>query len=718
MRQLARNTLRFGPMPGEDQPDSTSEKGVSCPVKDDTGMPFRVLFESAPGLYLVLTPDEFSIVAVSEAYLRATMTERSDIMGRKLFDVFPDDPKDPAADGVRNLRASLERVKTKRTADVMKVQRYPVRRPENEGGGFEERFWSPINSPVFSDNGELIFIIHRVEDVTLFVRAKALQGKTEEGWRMLEARAEHMEAEIALRAYDRRRTAELQQAYERLQKSESLLRESADRFRFLAESMPQKIFTARSNGEVDYFNRQWMEFTGLPFEQIRDWGWIPFMHPDDVAENLRRWKHSIETGESFEFEHRLRRADGEWRWHISRANAMRDAAGRVLMWIGSNTEIDDVKRAQAEAEHANRAKDKFLAALSHELRTPLTPVLMCAAALERETALQPEYREQLGMMRRNVELEARLIDDLLDLTRISRGTLQLQLEPTNVHSLLVHAEQIVRSDARAKQIKLQFELNASAHSVLADSGRLHQVFWNILKNAIKFTPADGEIIVRTTNPGAGEIRLEFTDTGIGIESQFLGLVFDAFVQADAVPSSASNGLGLGMSISKTIVEQHGGTIKVASAGADRGATFTVDLATVVADSAGDVSRPAVRSDSHHIYRLLLVEDNQATLEVLGRILRKQGHDVMTASTVEAARDFAANQEFDLVISDIGLPDGNGIDLMNELTADYGLRGIALSGYGMDEDLARTKNAGFIAHLVKPVDVDRLNRVLEQAAPVA
>jgi PAS domain S-box-containing protein len=703
-------------MPGDDQSDSTPEKGLNCSVKDDTTMPFRVLFETAPGLYLVLTPDEFSIVAVSEPYLRATMTERSVIMGRKLFDVFPDDPNDPAADGVRNLRASLERVKTTRNADVMQVQRYPVRRPENEGGGFEERFWSPINSPVFSDNGELIFIIHRVEDVTLFVRAKALQGKTEEGWRMLEARAEHMEAEIALRAYDQRRTAELQQAYEQLQRSESLLRDSADRFRFLAESMPQKIFTARPNGEVDYFNRQWMEFTGLSFEQIRDWGWIPFMHPDDVAENLRRWKHSIETGEFFEFEHRLRRADGEWRWHISRANAMRDATDRVLMWIGSNTEIDDVKRAQAEAEHANRAKDKFIAALSHELRTPLTPVLMCAATLERETALQPEYREQLGMMRRNVELEARLIDDLLDLTRISRGTLHLQLDPTNVHSLLLHAEQIVRSDARVKQIKLQLELNAPAHYVLADSGRLHQVFWNILKNAIKFTPAGGEIIVRSTNPGTGEIRLEFTDTGIGIESQFLGLVFDAFVQADAVPSSASKGLGLGMSISKTIVEQHGGTINVASAGPGQGATFIVELATVAAGSAREVSPPAARSKTHHIYRLLLVEDHQATLEVLGRYLRKQGHDVVSASTVEAARDFAANQEFDLVISDIGLPDGNGVDLMNELTRDYGLRGIALSGYGMDEDLARTKKAGFIAHLVKPIDVDRLNRVLEEAAP--
>jgi PAS domain S-box-containing protein len=702
-------------MSGEHQPGSRPENSVNSPGKDDAGMPFRVLFESAPGLYLVLTPDEFSIVAVSEAYLRATMTERTAIMGRRLFDVFPDDPNDPAADGVRNLRASLERVKTTRTADVMEVQRYPVQRPENEGGGFEERFWSPINSPVFSDTGDLIFIIHRVEDVTLFVRAKALQGKEEEGWRMLEARAEHMEAEIALRAYDRRRAEELQQAYEKLQKSEGRLRESVERFQFLAESMPQKIFTARADGEINYFNRQWMEFTGLPFEQIRDWGWIPLMHPDDVTENLRRWKHSIETGEPFEFEHRLRRADGEWRWHISRANAMRDAAGRIVMWIGSNTEIDDVKRAQAEAEQANRAKDKFLAALSHELRTPLTPVLMCAAALEREMELQPQYREQLGMMRRNVELEARLIDDLLDLTRISRGTLRLQLEPTNVHSLLVHAEQIVRNDARAKQIKLHFELSASAYYSIADSGRLHQVFWNILKNAIKFTPAGGEVTVRTTNPEIGTIRLEFVDTGIGIESQFLDLVFDAFEQGDGLPHSASNGLGLGMSISKTIIQQHGGTISVASAGAGRGATFTVELATVVARLSENFSPPRAESDSRHVYRLLLVEDHQATLESLGRLLRQKGHDVVTAGTVEAARSFAANQEFDLVISDLGLPDGNGVDLMSELTRDYGLRGIALSGYGMDEDLARTRNAGFIAHLVKPIDVDRLYRVLEQAA---
>ena len=410
-------------------------------------------------------------------------------------------------------------------------------------------------------------------------------------------------------------------------------------------------------------------------------------------------------------------ADGEWRWHISRAHPMRDGEGRVLMWIGSNTEIDDVKRALAEAEQANRAKDKFLAALSHELRTPLTPVLLCAAALERETDLQPEYREQLGMMRRNVELEARLLDDLLDLTRISRGTLQLQREPADVHSLLAHTEQIVRSDARTKRLELHLELNAREHHVFGDSGRLHQVFWNLLKNAIKFTSAGGKVTVRTINPTPDRLRLEFTDTGIGIEQDFLGSVFGEFTQADAETGTASGGLGLGMSISKTIVESHGGTIEVESAGAGQGTTFWVELATVSGATA-EVSRPAGPSLSRRAYRLLLVEDHQPTLEVLARLLRKQGHEVVTASTVEAARGFAANQQFDLVISDIGLPDGNGVDLMMELTREYDLRGIAITGYGMDEDLARTKSAGFIAHLVKPIDFERLNRVLEQLAPAA
>jgi CheY-like chemotaxis protein len=276
----------------------------------------------------------------------------------------------------------------------------------------------------------------------------------------------------------------------------------------------------------------------------------------------------------------------------------------------------------------------------------------------------------------------------------------------------------VRSDAQAKGVDLHFDLNAAEHHVFGDSGRLHQVFWNILKNAIKFTPAGGRAMVRTINPAIGRIRLEFADTGIGIDPQFAGSIFDPFVQGDVRWQTASRGLGLGMSISKTIVELHGGNIDVESAGTGLGATFIVELATTVARQRGSTSQQGPLSRSRHTYRLLVVEDHQPTLQVLARLLRRQGHHVETASTVEAARDFAAREEFDLVISDIGLPDGNGVDLMMELTRDYGLRGIALSGYGMDKDLARTKNAGFIAHLIKPIDFERLNRVLEESVPAA
>ena len=377
-------------------------------------------------------------------------------------------------------------------------------------------------------------------------------------------------------------------------------------------------------------------------------------------------------------------------------------------------ELDSLNK---DLQQASRAKDHFLAALSHELRTPLTPVLMCAASLERETALQPEFREQLGMMRRNVELEARLIDDLLDLTRISRGKLELQLDTTDVHSLLAHTEQIFRSDAREKGIALRLELDAREHAVAGDAARLHQVFWNMVKNAIKFTSAGGQVIVRTKN-ASGRIRIEVQDDGIGIDPKILPSVFGAFIQGDAETGHTAGGLGLGMSISKTIVEMHGGNIRAESAGTGAGATFTVELDTVSSSATGSVAATAAPSPSRSAYRLLVVEDHQPTLDVLARLLRKQGHDVVTAGTVEAALRCAAQGRFDLVISDIGLPDGNGVDLMVQLTREYGLRGIALSGYGMEADFARTKDAGFLAHLIKPVDFERLNRVLEQAARAA
>jgi signal transduction histidine kinase/ActR/RegA family two-component response regulator len=571
--------------------------GDSCPSNaPDAEVPFRALFESAPSLCLVLTPDDFTIVAVSEAYLRATMTERAGIMGRKLFEVFPDDPNDPAADGVRNLRKSLERVKSGRRADAMPVQRYPVRRPAEDGGGFEERFWSPINSPVFGGNGELTFIIHRVEDVTPFVRAKQRAGKEEEGWHMLETRAQHMEAEIALRDYDRQRTDELQRALEQLRRSE-----------------------------------------------------------------------------------------------------------------------DEARRAREEAENANRAKDKFLAALSHELRTPLTPVLITASVLTGETRLPGDVREQLAMMQRNIELEARLIDDLLDLTRISRGKLELLLEPVDVHSLLAHTDQIVRNDAEDKGIEIHFALKASEYHVNGDGARLHQVFWNVLKNAIKFTLPGGRVTVKTTNPAPGKLCLTVSDTGVGIDSETLPSVFAAFAKDGSKEAPRSSGLGLGMAISKTIVEMHQGIIRAESAGRGQGSTFTIELAAASPTLKPAVSFREPTDDPGRPYRLLVVEDHRPTLSVLAELLSRQGHQVLTAGTIQEALGLAAGHELDLVISDLGLPDGNGADLMLKLTHDYGLRGIALSGYGMEEDIARTKEVGFIAHLIKPIHFEQLNHAIKLAS---
>ena len=380
----------------------------------------------------------------------------------------------------------------------------------------------------------------------------------------------------------------------------------------------------------------------------------------------------------------------------------------------------EARHARDEAERANCAKDDFLAILSHELRTPLTPVLMCATALEHEESIEPELRAQLSMIRRNVQLEARLIDDLLDLTKIARGTLQLVGSgPIDVHSLLTHTREIVENDASQKSVQLDFDLMASEHHVRGDATRLHQVFWNLVKNAIKFSMAGGRITVHTCNPAPGEFVLTVEDTGAGITRQTLPDIFRAFVQGESREARAAGGLGLGLAISKAIVEAHGGTIRAESAGPGRGAIFTIELAAVLPFPGAAVieSEPQFRTTPPSL-RLLVIEDHEPTMMVLVRLLRRYGHEVFTAENVERALAVAATHSFDLVISDLGLPDGNGIDLMRQLAKEYGLRGIALSGYGMPEDRAKTKQAGFLAHLVKPINFDQLQSALQVFAPVA
>ena len=383
--------------------------------------------------------------------------------------------------------------------------------------------------------------------------------------------------------------------------------------------------------------------------------------------------------------------------------------------------------AKERAEAASRSKDNFLAALSHELRTPLAPVLMTAAALHEDERLPQDARDQLGMMERNIAIEARLIDDLLDLTRVTRGKLPLQLQPCDAHSLIALATEIVREEAQVKGISIQRKFEAEQSGLIADPARFQQVIWNLLRNSVKFTPNGGCVGIRTLNAARQEkeppaLRIEVSDTGIGIEPEFLDRIFQAFEQGMHGEDHQFGGLGLGLSIARAIVELHGGTIYARSPGKGRGATFIIELPRATeaprglnepVQAARATSGAASSSEPHRCLRLLVVEDHRATLEVLNRLLNREGHHVVAATSVAAALEAAGREKFDAVISDLGLPDGTGTDLMARLRELHGLRGIALSGYGMEKDTARTRQAGFVAHLVKPVDFNQLRRTLEK-----
>ncbi len=380
-------------------------------------------------------------------------------------------------------------------------------------------------------------------------------------------------------------------------------------------------------------------------------------------------------------------------------------------------ELQKTNLELAEKARSNLAKDQFLAMLSHELRTPLTPVLASALALESEPALPQEVHESLHMIRRNVELEARLIDDLLDLTRIDRGKVQLNFEVVDAHTLLQNALEICQAEIDRKHLRRSLNLGARKVHLRADPARLQQIFWNLINNAVKFTPSDGQISISTNNTSKGELRVEIVDTGLGIESEELPKIFDAFEQGGR---TQLGGLGLGLAISKALVEAHKGTITAQSAGRNKGSTFTLVFPT--SERAAVQITPAVspKLPEHQAMRILLVEDHEDSNRSLTNLLRRRGYHVQSALNFQSALDLSAKEEFDVLISDLALPDGNGIDLMQTLQSTRPLLGIALTGFGMEDDIRKCREAGFQHHLVKPIDLNKLDLLIQEsaAAPVS
>ncbi len=625
--------------------------------------------------------------------------------------------------------------------------------------------------------------------------------------------------------------------------------DSAKRFQFILESIPQKLVTTNPDGSVDYFNPQWMEYTGLTFEQIKDFGWTQFIHPNDVDAHLQGWLHATQTGAVYEHESRFRRADGEYRWHVSRGVPMRNEIGQIVLWMGANTDIHDIKlielalidsetryrrlfetakdgilildtasgritdanpfmgellgyaheqflgkelweiglfsdrvaneaavrtlqetgyiryehlplvtsqgvrvevevvaNAYREDSHKviqcnvrditersklekqmheqaqtladlHRRKDEFLAMLSHELRNPLAPITNAVQLLslqKHEDKLQHQART---IIERQVGQLTRLVDDLLEVSRITTGRIHLQLERIDLNGVVERGIETTRPLMHRHHDVLTVSLSSQPIWVYADPARLEQVVVNLLTNAAKYS-ADGGAIAIAVDRDGEEAQLRVRDSGVGIPPELLPHIFDLFTQAERSLDRSQGGLGIGLCLVRKLVEMHAGTVEVTST-LGQGSEFVVHLPIVLASAISPTSpTPLVPGSSGTPLRVLVVDDNTDSAHSLGLLLEATGHHVQLAFDGPTAFQTALVFQPKVVLLDIGLPGLDGYEVARRIREQPTLRNIvlvAMTGYGNETDLQRSEAAGFNHHLVKPADFAQVNTILATVA---
>ncbi len=499
--------------------------------------------------------------------------------------------------------------------------------------------------------------------------------------------------------------------------TEAALRESELNFRTLADSMPQIFWTARPDGFLDYYNQRWFDYTGMTLEQTIGWGWEPVLHPDDIQICVDVWSESVRTGNEYNIEYRFRRtSDGEYRWFLGRAIPLRNDSGQIVKWFGSSTDINDQKTAREAAEQANRIKDEFLAVLSHELRTPLNPILGWSKILQKGNLDAKKTEIALETIERNAKLQTQLIDDLLDISRILRGKLSLNEAPVNLATVIQSALETVRLAAEAKSITIHTAKASEVGIVNGDEGRLQQVVWNILSNAVKFTPSGGHIWITLTQvENCAQIQIK--DTGKGINKEFLPNIFEHFRQEDSATTRKFGGLGLGLAIVRQLVELHGGTVTADSAGVGQGATFTVEIPTLVAKKVliyyQQINQPPSNLNEINI---LVVDDETDSLELIAFLLEQEGAIITTAASASVALEKIAESTPDLLISDIGMPEMDGYELIKTIRASEktkSIPAIALTAYAGEANQQQAISAGFQQHISKPIDANAVvNMIIE------
>jgi PAS domain S-box-containing protein len=513
----------------------------------------------------------------------------------------------------------------------------------------------------------------------------------------------------------------------RQQEISALRRRSEERYRGLAESVPVVVWAVGTDGAVHYCNEAWTSYSGFAFEPYADVVDARFVHPEDLTRARATWLAARGSGKQWEIEYRLRRHDGQYRWHLGRALPEQDGSGGIAGWVVTATDIDERKRmddvrgqlllqeqrAREEAEAANRAKDEFLATVSHELRAPLNAIVGWVQMLRTGTLDESRVDHALETIHRNAQIQCSLVEDLLDVSRIIAGKVALDTALVSLKQIAEVAIETAMPGAAAKGVRLESSLSCAHDEVVGDLRRLQQALGNLLANAVKFTPRDGKIRVELSS-SQHTVSVCVTDTGIGIRGDFLPHVFDRFRQADGSSTRAHGGLGLGLAIVRHIAELHGGSVRAESGGPGTGASMTLTLPAPLHASAHSLRRPTPRPERPNLegMHVLFVDDEADARELVVEFLRGQGAKVTTAGS--AAEAFARVRELlpNVMVSDIGMPKENGLTLMKrirQLSPEEGglVPAIAVTGLASADDARRALAAGFQEHLPKPLQLDKL-----------
>ena len=495
--------------------------------------------------------------------------------------------------------------------------------------------------------------------------------------------------------------------------AEANLRASEERFRELANNIDQLVWTCDRLGLATWYNDRWFEYTGGTLADMRADGWKKVHHPAHIERVITRLQRHLETGQPWEDTFPLRGKDGQYRWFLSRAIPIRDESGRVIRWFGTNTDVTEQRRLQDALEDNDRRKDEFLAMLAHELRNPVAPIVSAAEALE--GLLSPDGKEStlVRVIQRQSTHLARLLDDLLDIGRITQGRIVLQRERMPLRACIDLAIETTQPMFRERGYRLKVTHASQSLAVDGDQVRLAQCVTNLLSNAAKYTAPGGEIRVRSC-PDGNDAMIEVIDTGIGISAEFLPKVFDLFAQADTSLDRSEGGLGVGLSVCRRLVEMHGGTVMAHSAGLGHGATFTIRLPLVREPVQAPTILPETLKVSH---RVMIVDDNQDAADVIALLLQIEGHQTLVVYSSEDALAGVVAFHPDVVLLDIGLPKLDGYEVARRMKRIVpSARLIAVSGYGQREDKKRSSDAGFEAHLVKPVDLPTLKKLFVESTP--